>query len=298
MQELAAVVRMPNAPDTVAVDAAWSLREMWGVGRTYPEVVQYFRPALDSAVRQAAPRRVIPLARVLADSVLLDHGSADLLASLLARAEGTDAHDRIVEEIAGSNDPRVDSLLGRRDAEAADSASTADGERASAVSDPEADDPVLEIDWPALQALGAHPRWVLETDRGRVVVVLRTGEAPLTVQMIARLTREGRYDGVPFHRVIPNFVAQGGDVERADGTGGPGFVIRSEFTRTPFLRGVVGMASSGKDTEGSQFFITHSPQWHLDGGYTAFGWVEEGMSVVDRIVRGDRVLRAHIVPAN
>ena len=88
---------------------------------------------------------------------------------------------------------------------------------------------------------------------------------------------------------------QGGDFDRADGFGGPGLAIRSEFTRIPYRRGVIGMASAGKDTEGSQFFITHSPQPHLDGRYTAFGQVVRSMKVVDRIIQGDRVLTAEVV---
>ncbi len=127
-----------------------------------------------------------------------------------------------------------------------------------------------------------------------MVVRLETEEAPQTVQTIARLAEAGRYDGVPFHRVVPNFVVQGGDFASGDGFGGPGFTIRSELTLIPYLRGVIGMASAGKDTEGSQFFITHSMQPHLDGGYTAFGWVVEGMDVVDRLLVGDRIVRATI----
>jgi peptidylprolyl isomerase len=156
----------------------------------------------------------------------------------------------------------------------------------------------LEVDWEALRRLGPRPRLVLETDRGTIVLRMRTEEAPLTVQAIAALAESGRYDGTPFHRVVPNFVIQGGDVSRGDGGGGPGFVIRSELTRTPYERGVLGMASSGKDTEGSQFFVTHAPQPHLDGGYTAFGWVERGMEVVDVIVRGDRIVRARVFPGS
>jgi peptidylprolyl isomerase len=150
------------------------------------------------------------------------------------------------------------------------------------------------IDWAYLAELGPRPRLVLETERGRVALHLVTEDAPHTVQTIARLVEAGRYDGSTFHRVPPNFVAQGGDFERGDGFGGPGFTITTELNLVPFLRGVIGMASAGKDTEGSQFFITHSMQPHLDGGYTTFGWVVEGMEVVDLIAAGDRVVRASI----
>ena len=152
------------------------------------------------------------------------------------------------------------------------------------------------IDWEYLAARGAAPRLLLETERGEVIVRFLTEEAPLTVQTILRLAEAGSYDGVAFHRVVPNFVAQGGDFERQDGMGGPGFAIRSEFTRIAYERGVIGMASAGKDTEGSQFFITHSMQPHLDGRYTAFGHVVSGMDAVDSIAEGDRVIRATVLP--
>ena len=94
------------------------------------------------------------------------------------------------------------------------------------------------------------------------------------------------------HRVVPNFVVQAGD-PRGDGSGGPGYAIPCESTRFD-LKGSVGMALSGKDTGGSQFFICHSDQPHLDGGYTVFGKVVSGMEVVDRIEEGDLILRARV----
>jgi cyclophilin family peptidyl-prolyl cis-trans isomerase len=103
-----------------------------------------------------------------------------------------------------------------------------------------------------------------------------------------KLVRKGFYKGLTFHRVIPNFVVQGGD-PRGDGWGGPGYAIRSEFSLVNFERGMVGIASAGKDTEGCQFFITHSPAPHLDGRYTIFAKVVEGQDVVDRIQVGDTI---------
>ena len=93
---------------------------------------------------------------------------------------------------------------------------------------------------------------------------------------------------------MANFVVQGGDYVRRDGYGGPEAQIRSEFTRLRYGTGTIGMASSGKDTEGSQFFVTHSPQPHLDGRYTAFGRVVEGQDVVDQILQGDLVVEARV----
>ncbi|HSM07108.1 MAG TPA: peptidylprolyl isomerase [Longimicrobiales bacterium] len=154
----------------------------------------------------------------------------------------------------------------------------------------------LAVDWDALAALGPAPRLHLETSRGRVVLRLVPEEAPMTVAAVAATARAGRYDGVPFHRVVPNFVAQGGDVSRGGTAPGVDFRLRSEFTGVRYLRGVLGMARAGKDTETTQFFVTHSPQPHLDGGYTAFGWVERGMEVVDAIAPEDRIVRAWVVP--
>ncbi len=158
--------------------------------------------------------------------------------------------------------------------------------------------PYRTVDWERLRRLGPEPRLHLETNRGTVVLALRTEEAPLTVDGITLLAEEGRYDGVPFHRVVPNFVVQGGDVTLAGGRDPAPFTLRSEFTRIPYLRGVLGMASAGKDTETSQYFVTHSPQPHLDGGYTAFGWVVDGLEVVDALGPEDHVVRAWVTPGH
>src|SRR6185295_15599812 len=100
------------------------------------------------------------------------------------------------------------------------------------------------------------------------------------------LARKGFFNGLTFHRVVPDFVIQGGD-PRGDSEGGPGYTIRDELNQRPFLRGVVGMAIDWNDTAGSQFFITHSPQPHLDARYTAVGRVISGMEIVDQIQQWD-----------
>ncbi|MEJ7617119.1 MAG: peptidylprolyl isomerase [Pyrinomonadaceae bacterium] len=131
------------------------------------------------------------------------------------------------------------------------------------------------------------------TDKGSFAIELLPREAPLTVDSFIKLARRGFFNDLTFHRVVPNFVIQGGD-PRGDGNGGPLYQIRCEINETPYERGAVGMALSGKDTGGSQWFVTHAPQPHLDGGYTVFGRVVEGMDVVDAIVRGDRMRRVTI----
>lgn len=131
---------------------------------------------------------------------------------------------------------------------------------------------------------------IIDTEKGRMVLDLYPNEAPGTVANFAKLAREGFYNGLTFHRVIPNFVIQGG-CPRGDGTGGPGYTIKCETDNNPHrhVRGSLSMAHAGKDTGGSQFFICHSPQPHLDGVHTVFGQVAEGFEVLDAIRQGDRM---------
>jgi cyclophilin family peptidyl-prolyl cis-trans isomerase/HEAT repeat protein len=142
----------------------------------------------------------------------------------------------------------------------------------------------------------AAPRLVeLDTRHGTLRLRLDCPHAPLTCLNFLQLGRQGFFDGLSFHRVVPDFVVQGGD-PRGDGSGGPGFTIRDEIGRLRYRRGVVGMALSGPDTGGSQFFITLSAQPHLDGGYTAFGEVVGGEAVLDELVQGDRIVAVRVLP--
>ena len=118
-------------------------------------------------------------------------------------------------------------------------------------------------------------------------------DAPLTVHSFVTLARKGYFDGLAVHRVVPGFVVQDGD-PRGDGEGGPGYTIRDEINQRPYLRGTVGMALDWADTGGSQYFVTHGPQPHLDGRYTVFGQVIAGMEVVDRLAAGDVVRRVRV----
>ncbi|MFI5279470.1 MAG: peptidylprolyl isomerase [Gemmatimonadales bacterium] len=130
----------------------------------------------------------------------------------------------------------------------------------------------------------------IELERGTVVILLYDVDAPLTVDNFVRLVDRRFFDNGRWHRVVPNFVVQDGD-PRGDGNGGPTTVIRDEINRHRYDVGTVGMALSGPDTGGSQFFITHSPQPHLDGGYTVFGQVVSGWDVLMQVVQGDRIRR-------
>jgi cyclophilin family peptidyl-prolyl cis-trans isomerase/HEAT repeat protein len=153
----------------------------------------------------------------------------------------------------------------------------------------------------AIGRTGNQVRAVVTTSRGAFTIDLLPEDAPLTVDNFIQLAKRNYFNGFTVHRVVPNFVIQDGD-PRGDGNGGPGYQIRCEINEKPYERGAVGMALSGKDTGGSQWFVTHSPQPHLDGGYTVFGNVISGMDVVDNIVRGDVIRSIAIterkIPAN
>ena len=133
----------------------------------------------------------------------------------------------------------------------------------------------------------------IDTDRGTIQIELAVLDAPLTVENFVTLARKNFFDGLSFHRVVPDFVVQAGD-PRGDSAGGPGFTIRDELNERSYLRGTVGMALDGADTGGSQFFITHSPQPHLDAKYTVFGRVVDGMDVVDALQPGDVIRQVRI----
>jgi cyclophilin family peptidyl-prolyl cis-trans isomerase len=149
-------------------------------------------------------------------------------------------------------------------------------------------------DWQRLYEMGTRPHWILETEKGTIEVRLDPLSAPFTVSSVDSLTRAGLYDNVAFHRVVRNFVIQGGDYDRRDGFGGPDYRIPTEPSYEFFERGAAGIASSGTDTEGSQFFFMHERAPHLDGNYTRFGEVVRGMDVVDKIQVGDKLIRAKI----
>jgi len=129
----------------------------------------------------------------------------------------------------------------------------------------------------------------------KIIIELFPNEAPGTVANFEKLANEKFYDGVTFHRVIPGFVAQGGD-PTGTGAGGPGYSIKCETEGNPHkhVAGSLSMAHAGKDTGGSQFFLVHEPQPHLDGVHTVFGQVTEGMDVVLRIKQGD-VMKSVVV---
>ena len=141
--------------------------------------------------------------------------------------------------------------------------------------------------WQAIVNPPYSPHAFIDTDKGTIEIELAIDDAPLTVANFIDAGAQRVLHGITrFIGVVPDFVVQAGD-PRGDGEGGPGYTIRDELNELPYLRGTVGMALDWEDTGGSQFFITHSPQPHLDARYTVFGRVVNGMDVVDRLVQWD-----------
>ena len=287
----------------VAAAAVQGLTARWE--RVRPEQADRYFRLFSSAVRRGDPALLYHGASVLTDSLFVARGAADPLATtyrslaLPADLEGMTATLEALASIGDATARRV--LRNALDAShpvvrktAAQGLSSILDSTVTASRRPLPE--TVPIDWDTLRALGPAPRLTLDTNRGTVVLALDTEQAPQTVQAITRFARAGRYDGVPFHRVVPNFVVQGGDFARRDGFGGPDAFLRTESTRIGHRRGTVGMASAGRDTEGSQFFVPHSLQPHLDGDYTAFGRVVRGMEVVDRLRVGDRIVEASVQP--
>ncbi len=133
----------------------------------------------------------------------------------------------------------------------------------------------------------------IETEKGNLVLELFASDVPVTVNNFVFLARDRFYDGTTFHRVIPGFMAQGGD-PTGTGTGTPGYSFADEFTEHTHVAGALSMANSGPNTNGCQFFITYSPQHQLDGKHSVFGQLIEGMDVLEKIEPGDTIIRITI----
>ncbi|MEY2925253.1 MAG: hypothetical protein RLZZ337_1803, partial [Bacteroidota bacterium] len=154
------------------------------------------------------------------------------------------------------------------------------------------------IDWVFVKSIPAYQQVKIATNKGDIIIQLFVNEAPGTVANFLKLTDSGFYNGKYFHRVVPQFVIQGG-CPRGDGWGGKNWTQRSEFSNyQTYETGTVGLASAGNDTEGVQFFITHCPTPHLDGRYTIFARVISGMEVVHKIEVGDKIVEVKRVVTN
>lgn len=149
------------------------------------------------------------------------------------------------------------------------------------------------IDWELVKTIPTNQQVSIQTSKGEIVLRLLVEEAPGSVANFVQLVNKQYFNGKNFHRVVPNFVIQGG-CNRGDGWGSEAYSIRSEFSGRRYTEGSVGLASAGKDTEGTQWFITHSPTPHLDGRYTIFAVVESGMDVVHKIEVGDKIMKVEL----
>ena len=153
--------------------------------------------------------------------------------------------------------------------------------------------------WTSPPAMEIDPekeyRATIETQRGTIVIELFPQYAPRTVNNFVFLANQRFYDGLMFHRVINDFMIQGGD-PKGTGVGGPGYQFKDEFNGNPLKHktGALSMANAGPNTNGSQFFITHNPQPHLDGRHTVFGGVVDGQDVVDSIRQRDKMVSVTI----
>ena len=289
----------------IATAALSTLATRWEEDRDDPKMRSTYFDIFAYGLQRKDQATVWVSARALSDSLFRSAGSTALLQEAyetLDLSEDLDAMTLILRALGNSGDPETEAFLRREMSRQHRAIVTAAGSALEALTGEAPvpptgyEPPERTINWDYLDELGPHPQLILETAKGVITLVLDTEQAPLTVQTLTQFARAGQFNDVPFHRVVPNFVIQGGDFARRDGFGGPPFDIRSEFTRIPYQHGVIGMASSGKDTEGSQYFITHSMQPHLDGRYTAFGYVLEGLDVVDTIFEDDRVRTARVIP--
>src|SRR2546428_751682 len=294
-----AAASLATDPDVnVAVQAETTLGPLGGSG----ELLGHADAAVRSVAADLLARRpdvadvdrlVTAYQRAAGDP--FDDGRLSAVAALGAVARtGAEGRLRVAARFVAAVSRPDDYLVRRVAAERLPDAAEAWGPVVPIVTgktDAEYRDVVRRVLLPALEGR-APPRGTLATDRRSLVVELLPAEAPLTVAAFLSLVERRYFDGARWHRVVPNFVAQDGD-PRGDGWGGPGFVLRDEVNPTRYETGTMGMALSGPDTGGSQFFITHSAQPHLDGTYTVFGRVVVGLNVLAGVAQGDRIRSIH-----
>ncbi len=273
---LTALARL-KAPDAASIALAQLKEPDFAVRATAAELVGELKPsggaeALRDALTLAQGDAAID-ARAAIVSALAEYGGPTALATLKEALGDKDWAVRVhAAGLLAKLDPAGDYRAAMR---------------------PVPGQPIAPYDDPQLITPPFSPHVFIETAKGTIEFELSVLDAPQTTRNFMTLARRGFFNGLQVHRVVPNFVVQDGD-PRGDGQGGPGYTIRDELNERPFVRGTVGMALSWKDTGGSQFFITHSPQPHLDALYTAFGHVVNGMDVVDRIQQGDTIQRVRV----
>jgi cyclophilin family peptidyl-prolyl cis-trans isomerase/HEAT repeat protein len=271
-----ALVRL-GAPEAASIALEHLKESDFAVRAAMAAIVGQVKPAGGAEALRAAYLAALPDsaydARAAALSALAEYGAAEATETVKAALADKDWAVRLrAVALLATLDPSGDFRLAIRPAPGA---------------------PSVPYNDARLVAPPFSPHVFIETAKGTIEFELAVLDAPQTSANFMALARKGFFNGLQIHRVVPNFVVQDGD-PRGDGEGGPGYTIRDELNERPFLRGTVGMALAGPDTGGSQFFIVHSPQPHLDAKYTVFGHVVNGMGVVDRIQQGDTIQRIRV----
>ncbi len=261
-------------------------------------LTELVKPAFVNALSLTDMSVIATAANALADSSFADVRSVGPLVAALRRLKSPEDSDAMVSIIQALGQLKALDAVAPLESELIDSDHVVAREATKALEQitgksykqmvPAAPPTQTNFDWNLLESIQKNPKVNVQTNEGSFVIQLLPDESPFTCMNFAALIRKGFFDGLIFHRVVPNFVIQGGD-PRGDGWGGPGYTIRSEFGLEHYERGTVGVASSGKDTEGCQWFVTHSFTPHLDGRYSIFGKVISGLDIVDKIAIGDTI---------
>jgi len=289
VQALQALQRVVPAADTTILPRARAL-----LGHADPAVRSVAADLLARVPRTADVDALVDAYRRAEGDPFNDARLSAVLALGAIAQSGADGRLRVVNAVLAAVRPSTDYLVRRAVAAHLTDVAEAWGSPGPIVTgrtDADYRDVVRRYLLPALR--GAPPLDIaIETDRGALRVRLLPAEAPLTVAAFLGLVDQRFFDGHRWHRVVPNFVVQDGD-PRGDGWGSPGFVLRDEVNPVRYQAGTVGIALSGPDTGGSQFFIAHSAQPHLDGVYTVFGTVVAGTSVLAAIAQGDHIRSIH-----
>jgi peptidylprolyl isomerase len=268
------------------------------------DLVEMAKPMLLAGLKEKDMTLIATAAGAVADSVFADDESAAQLLAALKRLKSprdTEAMQSVIQALgmlkASIAIAPLESLLNDPDhvvgSEAAAALKKITGNSYDRFLKPHSTPTHKNFDWKLLERIKRNPLVNVATSQGTFTFKLLPDESPFTCINFATLIKKKFFDGRSFHRVVPNFVIQGGD-PRGDGWGGPGYSIRSEFGNEHYEAGMVGVASSGKDTEGCQWFVTHSKTPHLDGRYTIFGRIVSGMEVVNRIQVGDKIARMRL----
>ena len=285
------VVRLANVESLKTADAVRENRPIVNSALTDPDP-GIRAAAIDALSRLEDASSVIPLFEEAAEKSRSEPAPDVAIAVIGAceKRKNDPAAAALVESIARGGKV-LPARLARR------ALVTTFGRSGDAYPTPEYQTGKTHADYLALLAQAHRPwRAAVETAAGVFTMRLAGQDAPLTVMNFVKLAKARYFDGVRIHRVVPNFVLQDGD-PTATGNGGPGYEIRDELNPLEYRRGTVGMALSGPDTGGSQWFVTHSPQPHLNSLYTIFGQVADGQAVVERIGQGERIVRVTVLEA-